>query len=94
MVDHKIPLSKGGKDAIENMQITHDICNLNKGSRLAVNLFPFISLAFSGLLSRIDIESILSSSSTSLPSSVNSATFKSSGYSSTNICLIAKREPF
>ncbi len=33
-VDHKIPLSKGGKDAIENMQITHDICNLNKGSRL------------------------------------------------------------
>ena len=31
--DHIKPISKGGKDIIENMQITHSTCNLSKGNR-------------------------------------------------------------
>jgi len=31
--DHIKPISKGGEDIIENMQITHSSCNLSKGNR-------------------------------------------------------------
>jgi 5-methylcytosine-specific restriction protein A len=31
--DHIIPIAKGGKDSIENIQITHANCNLKKGSK-------------------------------------------------------------
>jgi hypothetical protein len=32
-IDHIKPISKGGEDTIENMQITHSDCNLSKGNR-------------------------------------------------------------
>ena len=31
-IDHKLPISKGGTDAPENLQLTHANCNLTKGS--------------------------------------------------------------
>lgn len=31
--DHKIPLSRGGADTLENSQAMHKICNLAKGDR-------------------------------------------------------------
>ena len=31
-IDHLIPLSRGGPDDIDNMQITHPYCNLSKGN--------------------------------------------------------------
>ena len=34
-VDHKQPLSRGGTDDIENLQLTHARCNLTKGNRIA-----------------------------------------------------------
>ncbi len=30
-IDHKIPLSKGGRDAPSNVQLTHRLCNIRKG---------------------------------------------------------------
>ena len=33
-IDHIVPLSKGGSDDIENMQLTHWICNIKKGNRV------------------------------------------------------------
>ncbi len=33
-IDHIKPISKGGEDNIKNMQITHSICNLQKGNKL------------------------------------------------------------
>lgn len=32
-IDHIVPLSKGGKDEINNMQVTHSNCNLSKGNK-------------------------------------------------------------
>ncbi len=32
-IDHIIPLSKGGKDENNNLQIVHSVCNLKKGSK-------------------------------------------------------------
>ena len=32
-VDHKIPLSKGGEDTLDNMQPAHWICNVRKGNK-------------------------------------------------------------
>jgi len=32
-IDHIIPISKGGLDTIENMQIVHSSCNLSKGNK-------------------------------------------------------------
>jgi 5-methylcytosine-specific restriction endonuclease McrA len=32
--DHKIPLSKGGAHAQDNLQAVHPVCNLRKGSKL------------------------------------------------------------
>lgn len=32
-IDHIIPLSRGGADTLENMQITHSKCNRQKGNR-------------------------------------------------------------
>jgi HNH endonuclease len=31
--DHKVPLSKGGEHVIENLQLSHLVCNLRKGNR-------------------------------------------------------------
>jgi 5-methylcytosine-specific restriction endonuclease McrA len=33
--DHKVPLSAGGPHAKENLQITHPLCNLRKGTKAA-----------------------------------------------------------
>ena len=33
-VDHVIPLALGGDDTLENVKLTHAICNINKGARL------------------------------------------------------------
>lgn len=33
-IDHIVPLSKGGRDAPDNMQIAHIECNLKKGNQL------------------------------------------------------------
>jgi len=33
--DHVIPLSKGGAHSMENIKVTHSLCNLSKGDRLA-----------------------------------------------------------
>lgn len=33
-VDHIIPRSKGGSDAVENLQLAHARCNKIKGNRL------------------------------------------------------------
>jgi hypothetical protein len=33
-IDHIIPLSKGGPDTFENVQLTHLICNVSKGSKI------------------------------------------------------------
>lgn len=38
--DHIFPKSKGGKDAIENMQTMCTICNMKKGSELPENFSP------------------------------------------------------
>ena len=32
-VDHIIPISRGGKDILANLQLTHRECNLSKGSK-------------------------------------------------------------
>lgn len=31
-IDHRVPLSKGGSDTIQNMQLAHRSCNERKGS--------------------------------------------------------------
>lgn len=33
-IDHVVPLSKGGSDTLDNMQISHITCNSKKGSSL------------------------------------------------------------
>jgi len=33
-IDHIVPLSLGGSDEIENMQLAHWICNIKKGNRV------------------------------------------------------------
>lgn len=33
-IDHKIPISKGGKNIVENIQILCNVCNMKKGNRL------------------------------------------------------------
>lgn len=33
-IDHVVPLSKGGSDDVENMQLAHWICNIRKGNRV------------------------------------------------------------
>ena len=35
-IDHIVPLSKGGKHAQSNLQVTHPRCNLVKGSKLII----------------------------------------------------------
>lgn len=37
-IDHIIPLVKGGKDVIENMQLAHILCNEIKGDELPPNV--------------------------------------------------------
>lgn len=32
-LDHIQPWSKGGSDALDNLQVTHSWCNLSKGNR-------------------------------------------------------------
>ena len=32
-VDHIVPVSKGGVDTLENLQLTHMVCNIRKGNR-------------------------------------------------------------
>ena len=33
-IDHIIPVSKGGKDMLDNLQVSHSTCNLRKGNRV------------------------------------------------------------
>jgi 5-methylcytosine-specific restriction endonuclease McrA len=33
-VDHIVPLSRGGRDAPDNMQIAHKECNVRKGDKI------------------------------------------------------------
>lgn len=33
-LDHIYPRSKGGPDTVENLQVTHSLCNLRKGARV------------------------------------------------------------
>ena len=36
-VDHKIPVSKGGRHREDNLQVTHGECNLRKSDKLQVS---------------------------------------------------------
>jgi 5-methylcytosine-specific restriction endonuclease McrA len=40
VVDHIVPLNKGGADVIENKQAAHRSCNRTKSDRLTVDLEP------------------------------------------------------
>lgn len=37
-VDHIIPVAKGGKSTMNNLQVAHLICNKNKGTKILVNM--------------------------------------------------------
>lgn len=39
-LDHILPISKGGKHRMENVQISHLSCNLAKGNRVGEDLSP------------------------------------------------------
>jgi 5-methylcytosine-specific restriction endonuclease McrA len=43
-IDHIIPRSKGGPNSFDNMQITHAICNNNRGNKDYVKVDLFIEL--------------------------------------------------
>lgn len=34
-VDHIVPVKRGGKSTLDNLQVTHLVCNLNKGARMS-----------------------------------------------------------
>lgn len=36
-VDHVIPVKRGGKSTLDNLQVTHLICNLNKGAKIVTS---------------------------------------------------------
>jgi hypothetical protein len=33
-LDHRIPYSHGGRSTVDNLQVTHSLCNLKKGARV------------------------------------------------------------
>lgn len=33
-IDHIVPIARGGRDALENLQVAHSRCNLRKGARV------------------------------------------------------------
>lgn len=35
-VDHKIPVSKGGRSTLDNLQLTHLCCNKAKGTKIVI----------------------------------------------------------
>lgn len=37
-IDHVLPISKGGADAPENVQLAHRVCNVRKGDRILINV--------------------------------------------------------
>ena len=37
-IEHVIPLSRGGDDTLENVKLSHAICNINKGTKLLPEL--------------------------------------------------------
>lgn len=38
VIDHVVPLARGGADALSNVRATHRACNLTKGDRLVDQL--------------------------------------------------------
>lgn len=35
-IDHKVPVSQGGQDNLQNLQLAHDRCNQKKGNKRGI----------------------------------------------------------
>lgn len=44
VVDHRVPIARGGEDTIQNIQAAHRTCNESKGAKLDSELKPAAAL--------------------------------------------------